>query len=434
MKKILFQNAKIHTADGLSAADVLVVDGFIVKIAQRIEYQSDMIEIPAKDKLLSYGLCDLHVHFREPGQEYKETIATGSLAAARGGYTTVCTMPNLSPAPDSPDTLGVELERIRHDARIQVLPYATLTLSRRGLQPVDMRALKSSAVAFSDDGSGIQHDGVMHELMQQAAAENVIIAAHCEDNSLLHGGYIHDGNYARTHGHAGICSESEWKQIERDLQLALKTGCRYHVCHISTAESAALIRKYKQLGARVTCETAPHYLVLCDDDLQEDGRFKMNPPLRSTSDRQALIEAVQDGTIDVIATDHAPHSAEEKARGLKNSPFGIVGLETSFAVLYSRLVKTGIISEHRLCELLVTKPREIFDIDGRFAEGQPANLALFDRTTPYEINANAFASKGKATPFDGWRVQGKCVLTLFKGEPVFIDHENLESTICQHLA
>ncbi|MCQ2263960.1 MAG: dihydroorotase [Bacteroidales bacterium] len=433
-EKILISNAKVINDDALRAADILLCGGRIARIAPHLDADNDCLRFDAGGRLLTYGLCDLHVHFREPGQEQKETIASGSRAAARGGYTTVCTMPNLSPAPDAPDTLSVECQRIADSAVIDVLPYATLTLGRKGQQPVDMSALKSHAIAFSDDGSGIQSEDVMRDLMRQAAKEDVIIAAHCEDNSLLHGGYIHDGNYARQHGHRGICSESEWGQISRDLRLALETGCRYHVCHISTTESVEVIRKYKALGARVTCETAPHYLALCDDDLQEDGRFKMNPPLRSATDRAALIRGIQDGTIDVIATDHAPHTPEEKCRGLEKSPFGIVGLETAFPVLYTKLVQTGVITLSRLMELLCEKPREIFRISGSLSEGASADVALFDIDTEYVINSADFFSKGKATPFDGWKVQGKCLLTLRQGKVAYYDNALKNHPICQHLA
>jgi len=360
------------------------------------------------------AFVDLHVHFREPGQSWKETIRSGSQAAARGGYTLVCAMPNLDPVPDSAETLALEQALIDRDAVITVLPYCSITKGRLGRELVDFHALKSRCVAFSDDGSGVQSREMMREAMRAAAAEDVILAAHCEDNSLLHGGYIHDGRYCRTHGHKGICSESEWGQIARDLELAAETGCRYHVCHISTAESVDLIRQAKAGGVRVTCETGPHYLTLCEDDLQEDGRFKMNPPLRSAADREALIEGLRDGTIDVIATDHAPHSAEEKSRGLKGSAMGIVGLETAFPVLYTRLVKTGRISLDRLVEALSAAPRRIF----RLPEA-PADLVKVDLDTPFVIHSADFASMGKATPFEGWEVYGRILQTQSNGNIVF---------------
>ena len=368
-----------------------------------------MITLPA--------FADLHVHFREPGQTWKETIRSGSLAAARGGYTLVCAMPNLDPVPDSPETLAVEQAAIYRDAVISVLPYCSITKGRKGLELVDFKALKGGCAAFSDDGSGVQDEAMMLSAMQAAAREDVIIAAHCEDNSLLRGGYIHDGRYAAAHGHKGICSESEWGQIERDLKLCEQTGCHYHVCHISTRESVELIRAAKARGVNVTCETAPHYLVLCEDDLQEDGRFKMNPPLRTADDREALIEGLKDGTIDVIATDHAPHSAEEKSRGLAHSAMGIVGLETAFPVLYTRLVRTGVISLERLVEAMSAAPRRIF----RLPEA-PLDYVEVDLDTPFTIRSEEFASMGRATPFEGWEVYGKVCRTVYQGKKVYELH------------
>lgn len=420
-KRKLIKQATLVLTQGSCVADVLVENGFVSEIDSHIEESSDCQVVTAKGKLLTYGLCDLHVHFREPGQEHKETIRTGSLAAAAGGYTAVCTMPNLSPAPDSIEILDTQRQRIHRDSVVDIFPYATLTMGRSGSVPVSMAALKRAAIAFSDDGSGVQSAEVMRQLMRQAATEDCIIAAHCEDNTLLHGGYIHDGLYAQKYNHTGICSESEWKQLERDLQLALETGCRYHACHLSTKESISLMRQYKKLGARVTCETAPHYLLLCDEDLQEDGRFKMNPPLRTAYDRVAILEGIWDGTIDVIATDHAPHTPEEKSKGLKNSPFGIVGLETAFPVLYTHLVGTNILTTEKLIECMCQKPREIFRIPGHFAVGQPADLALFDVENDFQINSQNFLSKGKSTPFDGWTVKGKCLLTMKNGEIVYQD-------------
>ena len=369
-------------------------------------YVYSMVTLPA--------FADLHVHFREPGQTWKETIRTGSLAAARGGYTLVCAMPNLNPVPDSLEHLAVEQEAIDRDALIRVLPYGSITKGRQGRELVDFHALKGSCVAFSDDGSGVQSPEMMREAMRAAAAEDVIIAAHCEDNTLLRGGYIHDGRYCREHGHKGICSESEWGQIARDVELAAETGCRYHVCHISTVESVDIIRQAKKSGVKVTCETAPHYLTLCEDDLQEDGRFKMNPPLRTADDREALIEGLADGTIDVIATDHAPHSAEEKSKGLAGSAMGIVGLETAFPVLYTRLVRTGRLSLDRLVEALATAPRRIF----RLPEA-PDDWVEVDLDTPWTIRSSEFVSMGRATPFEGWEVYGKVLKTVYNGKTVY---------------
>ena len=362
------------------------------------------------------AFADLHVHLREPGQTWKETILSGSLAAARGGFTAVCAMPNLDPVPDSPESLALEQAAIDRDAVINVLPYCSITKGRKGLELVDFEALKDKCVAFSDDGSGVQEQGMMLRAMEAAAAAGVIIAAHCEDNSLLHGGYIHDGRWCAAHGHKGICSESEWKQIERDLELCARTGCRYHVCHVSTARSVQLIRQAKASGVRVSCETAPHYLLLCEDDLQEDGRFKMNPPLRTAGDRDALVEGLEDGTIDVIATDHAPHSAEEKSRGLAGSAFGIVGLETAFPVLYTGLVRSGKLSLDRLVEALSTAPRRIF----RLPEA-PGDSVDVDLDTPFTINSGEFLSKGKSTPFDGWTVYGRILRTRYNNKTVYND-------------
>ena len=399
----------------LQRTDIFIRDGRIAEISPSIEAPQGTPVIKAEGKLISFGFADIHVHLREPGASYKETIRTGTKAAARGGYTTVCAMPNLDPVPDTPEHLEEELAIIRRDACIDVLPYASITLGRRGEQLVDMGALKGSVVAFSDDGSGVQSDAMMEAAMQLAAREDCIIAAHCEDNRLLRGGYIHDGAYCRTHGHRGICSESEWKQVERDLALCEKTGARYHVCHISTAESVALIRTAKARGVRVSCETAPHYLTLCEDDLREEGRFKMNPPLRSASDREALIEGLRDGTIDAIATDHAPHSAGEKSRGLEGSAMGITGLETAFPVLYSQLVLPGRIPLERLLEALCAGPRRIFRIGGCLQEGAVADLTVIDLKERYLIDSSNFASMGHATPFDGMAVQGRIVLTLKNG-------------------
>lgn len=359
------------------------------------------------------GLCDVHVHFREPGFSYKETIASGSAAAAHGGYTAVCTMPNLDPVPDSAEHLQVQLDVIKRGAAIKVLPYGAITVGEKGEKLADMEAMSDKVCAFSDDGKGVQNDEMMREAMTAAKRLGKIIAAHCEDNSLLFGGYIHDGEYARMHGHRGISSASEYKQIERDLRLAEETGCAYHVCHISTKESVELIRQAKAHGVNVTCETAPHYLVLCDEDMQEDGRFKMNPPLRSREDKEALIEGIKDGTIDMIATDHAPHSAEEKGRGLEKSLMGIVGLETAFPVLYTELVTKNIITLDRLVELMSFKPKERFGIDTN------NDFAVFDISEAYKIDPEDFLSMGRATPFAGREVFGRCLLTVHNGKVVY---------------
>lgn len=366
-----------------------------------------------KNYIIVPGLCDVHVHFREPGFSYKETIASGSAAAAHGGYTAVCTMPNLSPVPDCAEHLKAQLDAIDKSAVIEVIPYGAITVGEKGEELSDMESMADNVCAFSDDGRGVQNDGMMREAMAKAKRLGKIIAAHCEDNSLLFGGYIHDGEYAKAHGHRGISSESEYRQIERDLRLAEETGCAYHVCHISTKESVELIRQAKARGVDVTSETAPHYLVLCDEDMREDGRFKMNPPLRSREDKQALIEGIKDGTIDMIATDHAPHSAEEKGRGLEKSLMGVVGLETAFPVLYTELVKKNIITLERLVELMSFKPKERFEID------TGCDFAVFGIDEPYKTDPNEFLSMGRATPFAGREVFGRCLLTVHGGKAVY---------------
>lgn len=364
------------------------------------------------------AFCDVHVHFREPGFSYKETIRTGSLAAARGGYTDVCTMPNLNPVPDSVENIKEQIKIIERDAAVRVHPYAAITVGEKGEMLTDMKALSPYCIAFSDDGKGVQSEDMMREAMIKAKALGKIIAAHCEDNSLLCGGYIHKGEYARLHGHKGICAESEWKPIERDLRLAKETGCKYHVCHISCKESVELIRKAKAEGVDVTCETAPHYLIFNDMDLKESGNFKMNPPIRSEEDRQALIEGIRDGTIDMIATDHAPHGSEEKSRGLENSLMGIVGLETAFPVMYTYLVKKGIITLERLIELMAINPRR------RFGLQSTDDICVYNLQSEYIIDPCEFKSKGKSTPFDGMTVSGKNLLTICGGKAVWNITEN----------
>ena len=381
--------------------------------AEKFLADGGLSPVISKKYIIVPGLCDVHVHFREPGFSYKETIVSGSAAAAHGGYTAVCTMPNLDPVPDSAEHLQVQLDAIKRGAAIKVLPYGAITVGEKGEKLADMEAMSDKVCAFSDDGKGVQNDEMMREAMTAAKRLGKIIAAHCEDNSLLFGGYIHDGEYARMHGHRGISSASEYKQIERDLRLAEETGCAYHVCHISTKESVELIRQAKARGVNVTCETAPHYLVLCDEDMQEDGRFKMNPPLRSREDKKALIEGIKDGTIDMIATDHAPHSAEEKGRGLEKSLMGVVGLETAFPVLYTELVMKNIITLDRLVELMSFKPKERLGIDTN------NDFAVFDISEAYKIDPEDFLSMGRATPFAGREVFGRCLLTVHNGKVVY---------------
>ena len=359
------------------------------------------------------GFCDVHVHFREPGFSYKETIKSGSLAAARGGCTAVCTMPNLSPVPDSAENLQMQLDIIERDAVINVYPYASITVEQKGRVLSDLDGMADKCIAFSDDGRGVQSEALMRSAMEKAKALDKMIVAHCEVNDLLHGGYIHDGEYAKAHGHRGICSESEYMQVKRDIRLAKEIGCAYHVCHISAKETVEAIRKAKAEGVNITCETAPHYLVMDDSDLQEDGRFKMNPPLRSAADREALVEGIKDGTIDMIATDHAPHSAEEKAKGLSDSAFGIVGIETAFPLLYTKLVKTGEITLEKLIELMAVNPRK------RFGIPMGNDFSVWDLSKEFTVDPEEFLSKGRATPLTGMKLFGRNLLTVKDGKTVY---------------
>ena len=359
------------------------------------------------------GFCDVHVHFREPGFSYKETIRTGSLSAARGGYTAVCTMPNLNPVPDSVEALNAQRAIIARDACIHVYPYGAITVGEKGEALADIEGMAPYVCAFSDDGRGVQSDDMMRQAMLRAKAQGKMIVAHCEVNDLLRGGYIHDGEYARLHGHRGICSESEWAQIARDIELIRETGCAYHVCHISTKESVDIIRRAKAEGLDITCETGPHYLVMNDMALQEEGRFKMNPPIRSEDDRKALLEGILDGTIDMLATDHAPHSAEEKGRGLEKSVFGVVGLETAFPIMYTCLVKPGIMSMDRLIEIMVDAPRKRFNLP------LGEDYSIWDLEAEYEIDPSEFVSMGKASTFTGWKVNGRCMATVCDGKIVY---------------
>ena len=392
--------AKVITA----SVDDVFCDGFVF---------SELSVFNSPKYAIFPGFCDVHVHFREPGFSYKETIETGSRASARGGYTAVCTMPNLNPVPDSVENLAIQRKLIEDTACIHVYPYGAITVGEKGAEMADLEGMAPYVCGFSDDGRGVQSDDMMREAMLRAKALGKMIVAHCEDNSLLRRGYIHSGVYAATHGHRGICSESEWGQIARDLQLVKETGCKYHVCHISTKESVAIIRKAKAEGLDVTCETGPHYLVMDDSMLREEGRFKMNPPLRDKSDREALVEGILDGTIDMIATDHAPHSAEEKSRGLEGSAFGVVGIETAFPILYTYLVKPGILSLEKLVELLCVNPRE------RFGLPLGNDYSVWDLEAAYTVDPAEFISMGKATPFEGWKVCGRCMATVCGGKTVY---------------
>ena len=418
--RYLLQNAQILSSGGVfRAADVLLSGGRIVSIGDRISCPADAVSIDLHKAVLFPGFVDVHVHLREPGFSYKETILTGTLAAAHGGFAHVAAMPNLDPVPDCAAALAVQRAIIEKDALVHVHPYGAVSVGEKGERLADLDGLAPGVIAFSDDGRGVQSESLMREAMMQCRCLGKILAAHCEDNSLLHGGYIHDGAYARAHGHRGICSESEWGPIARDLRLAEQTGCAYHVCHVSTKESVALIRAAKRRGVDVTCETAPHYLTFTDEDLQEDGRFKMNPPLRAREDRDALIEGLLDGTIDMLVTDHAPHSREEKARGLDKSAMGVVGLETSFAASYTALVQTGILPLEKLVDLMHGAPMRRFGCGTELAEGQPADLTAFDLTKTYTVDPETFLTMGRATPFAGRALTGVCKLTMIGGEPVW---------------
>ena len=417
--KYLLKNGLLFTKDGFRPVDLSVAEGRVISVAGGLEAAAGAVAIDLHHAAVFPGFVDVHVHLREPGFSYKETIRTGSLAAARGGYAHVCAMPNLNPIPDSLEALNVQREIIARDAAVHVHPYGAITRGERGEALADMEAMAPYTAGFSDDGRGVQSEAMMREAMGEAKRLGKIIAAHCEDNSLLRGGYIHDGDYARSHGHRGICSESEWAQIARALRRAGERGCAYHVCHISAKESVDLIRQAKARGVDVTCETGPHYLVFSDQDLQEDGRFKMNPPIRSREDRAALIEGLLDGTIDMIATDHAPHSAEEKGRGLEKSAMGVVGLETAFAAVYTHLVKPGILSMERLMALLNGNAAKRFGFGTPLEEGQPADLTVFDLDKPYVVDPERFQTMGRATPFAGMELYGLCLLTMINGEIVW---------------
>lgn len=418
MTNLLLKNGTVYVDGALKKADLLIEDGIITKIEEGIfEENCPVVDI---DKLyIIPGLTDVHVHLREPGYSYKETIATGTRAAARGGFTTVCAMPNLNPVPDSPEHLKVEQDIIDRDAVVNVLPYAAITVGEKGKELADIEGMRDKCFAFSDDGKGVQSEDMMLAAMRLAAKHGKAIVAHCEDESLLHGGYIHDGEYARLHGHRGICSESEWGPVKRDCELAKESGVHYHVCHISAKETVDIIRDAKKRGINVTCETGPHYLALTDTDIGEHGRFKMNPPIRSKEDRDALIKGVQDGTIDCIITDHAPHSAEEKSKGLAGSSMGVVGLETSFAAINTFMVEKGYISFEKLVEIMAINPKKIFGMDAGIKVGEKADIAIVDRYIKHKVNPEEFVSMGKFTPFEGMTLTGDVMATICNGKIVY---------------
>lgn len=415
-KRIILKNGEII---GVGKEDIVIIDGVIAERGSNIEATPEDVVIDATGLKVAPAFVDVHVHLREPGYGYKERIATGTMAAARGGYTTVCSMPNLNPVPDSVENLKVQQDIIDSDAKIEVLPYAAITIGRKGEELVDVASLHDKVCAFSDDGSGVQIDGMMERAMSEAVKHDALIAAHCEVEELLKGGYIHDGEYARQHNHKGICSESEWEQVKRDIEIAEKLGCRYHVCHISTKETVELVRQAKARGVKVTCETGPHYLIFTDMDLEEDARWKMNPPLRSAEDRAALIEGIKDGTIDMIATDHAPHSIEEKSRGLKDSAMGIVGLETAFAALNTHLVKTGVITLEHLIKIMSINPREVFRIKGGINIGDRADIVLLDTERQWVVDSEKFYSMGKISMFVGRQMVGDIAMTIHRGNVVY---------------
>ena len=415
----LLRNANVYIDGGFRKTDIYIKDGMIVSFDSGFHSNEGVVSFDFDNKYIFPGFTDVHVHLREPGFLRKETIETGSMAAAAGGYTSVCAMPNLDPVPDSAENIKKEEEIIEKTAVVHVYPYGAITVGEKGEKLADLEGMAPYAFAFSDDGHGVQNDDMMRKAMTEAKRLGKVIAAHCEVNELLNGGYIHDGKYAALHGHRGICSESEWKQIERDIELVKETGCAYHVCHISTKESVELIRQAKKDGVNISCETGPHYRVMNDMDLQEEGRFKMNPPIRDESDRQALIEGLKDGTIDVIATDHAPHTKEEKSKGLEKSLMGVVGLETAFPIVYTELVRKGVITLEKAVELLNVNAKKRFGIGASIKEGEKADLTVFDLDEEYTVDPEKFHTKGRSTPFEGWKVYGKCLMTMVDGRIVY---------------
>lgn len=416
--KILFKNGIVYVNGNFKKSDVLIQDGIVVDIQREISLD-DVVIVDLNNLHILPGFADVHVHLREPGFFYKETILSGTNAAAKGGFTLVCSMPNLNPVPDSVENLKIQQDIIDRDAVIKVLPHASITKKQRGKELVDFESLSEKCFAFSDDGRGIQSREIMKEAMEMAKKFGKAIVAHCEDESLVFGGYIHDGEYAKLHGHKGISSASEYKQVQRDVELCEEVGGQYHVCHISTKETVDIVRNAKSKGLKVSCETTPHYLTFCDMDLKEEGRFKMNPPIRSSEDRDALIEGIKDGTIEMIATDHAPHTDEEKSKGLKRSNMGVVGLETSFAVINTFMVNTGHISFEKLVELMSINPRKIFGLEYGISVGKKADFTIVDRNKEWIVNPDEFVSKGKSTPFEGMKLTGDILFTICDGKIVY---------------
>ena len=423
--KILLKNLTVYFRSAFQKADILISDGIVAAMGYGLLIGGDVAVFDFHGAYALPGLVDPHVHLREPGYEYKETIRTGTLAAARGGYTGVCSMPNLKPVPDSLEALKVQLDIIRRDAAVAVRPYGSITRGEGGAELSDMADMAPYVAGFSDDGRGVQSEEMMRSAMVLARELGKPIVAHAEDESLLKKGWaVHDGSYAKAHGLVGNAPESEWRQVERDLELVRETGCAYHVCHVSTKETVGLVRLAKFEGLDVTCETGPHYLTLTEDDLQDQGRFRMNPPIRSAQDREALIEGLCDGTVDMIATDHAPHSEKEKAGGLNGSLNGIVGLECAFPVLYTKLVRGNITSLERLIEMMSAAPARRFGLPGGAIEpGERANIAIFDLERRTTVDSAGFLSMGRSTPFDGWSVYGRCLMTVADGRIVWRDDD-----------
>lgn len=418
MLNLLLKNGTVYVDGQFKKADMLIKDGIVAEIGEKISMDSCPVA-DADNLFILPGFADVHVHLREPGFSYKETIASGSQAAARGGFTLVCSMPNLNPVPDSVENLKREQDIIDSEAVIKVMPYASITKGEKGQELVEFGRLADKCFAFSDDGKGVQKADMMRRAMEKAKAVGKAIVAHCEDESLLCGGYIHDGEYARLHGHKGISSASEYRQVARDVELVRATGVQYHVCHISTKETVDIVRKAKAEGLPVSCETGPHYLAFCDMDLQDEGRFKMNPPIRSAADRDALIQGIKDGTIEVIVTDHAPHSRREKTKGLAGSSMGVVGLETSFAAVNTYMVQAGHISLEKLVEIMSINPRKIFGLDRGIKIGQKADFTVVDTQKQWAVDPADFVSAGKFTPFEGVKLTGDVLLTAYDGELVY---------------
>ncbi len=415
MLNLLLKNGTVYYQGKMQKVDVLIQNGVVCKIDRDIQADGCPVIDSSKFNIIP-GLADVHVHLREPGFSYKETILTGTKAAAKGGFTLVAAMPNLNPVPDSAKHLKIELDRIEKNRAIKVLPYGSITVGEKGKELRDMAGMAKDVIAFSDDGKGVQNSEMMEKAMTVAKELNKPIVAHCEVESLLNGGYIHDGEYAKLHGHKGISSASEYEEVIRDINLSEKTGCQFHACHISTKESVEAIRQAKAKGLKVSGETGPHYLAFTDMDLQESGSWKMNPPIRSEKDRQALIKAVRDGTIECIITDHAPHSREEKSKGLAGSSMGVVGLETSFAAVNTYMVEKGYISFEKLVEVMSINPRKIFGLESGIQIGKPADITIVDPKAKWAVNPEEFISMGKATPFAGKTLTGKVIATIYNGD------------------